>query len=163
MAYKEKASAGLKHYECVCRSHAWAYPFDEELQHWREMQALPEKMKAGLAEKGVPVYRPAPQPLPHVILLSIDDVALFKLRRWRVFKSPARKKAKFEVKRGVVGKALQRMVLPDAEIVQFKSNDGTDCRRKNLTATTMKEVCKSRAQRFKKDRSHVSIGTGSTT
>lgn len=140
MTYYPKADVGLDHYTCVCGEHCFAYPFDDALETWRKYRVTHPLIRKMLKEKGRAVDTPPPPHKHHVILLSPEDAHLFKLKRWRVFKSPARKKAKFTVQRAVMSKALQRLVLPDAKIVQFVSGDGCDCRRSNLKATTMKSV-----------------------
>ena len=141
MTYYPKADAGLRHYTCACGDHVWAHAFDDAMENWTKFRVTHPLIRKMLQEKGRAVDTPPPPPEPHVILLSPEDAKLFSTRRWRVFRSPARKRARCEVKRGIVGKALQRLVLPDAKIVQFVSNNGCDCRRSNLLATTMREVC----------------------
>lgn len=143
----EKATVGVPSWTCHCGDHCFAYPHSDAFEFWQKTRVTNPTVRRILQEKGRLVDEPPPPPEPHVILLSPDDAWLFKLRRWRVFNSPARKKATYEVKRGIVGKALQRLVLPDAPIVQFVSGNGCDCRRSNLKATTMKEVCSDRRSR----------------
>ena len=53
-------------------------------------------------------------------------------------------KAKYEVKRAIMSKALQRLIHPDAEVIQLRDNNGADLRRSNLVVTNMRDVCRQR-------------------
>lgn len=140
MTRHTKAETGIASWTCHCGDHVFGYPFDDALDTWRKYRVTHPVIRKMMLDKGMVVDTPPPLPEPYVILVSLIDAPLLALRRWRVFRSPTRKKAKFEVKRGLVGRALQRMVLPGAEIVQFLAGDGTDCRRVSLLATTRKKM-----------------------
>ena len=144
MTYYAKADVGLDHYTCACGDHCFAYPFDDAMESWRKFRVTNSTVRRLLEEKGMVVDTPPPPQEPHVILLSPDDAYLFKLKRWRIFPSPARKRAKYEVKRAVMSKALQRLIHPDAEVIQLRDNNGADLRRSNLVVTNMRDVCRQR-------------------
>lgn len=144
--YRTKAQNGLDHYACACGDHVFAFPQDDALAKWRSAQSIHPSLKQALREKGLLVDRPRPPPLPHVIMVSPQDAHFLAERRWRVHRSPARKKARYTVQARVKGRPLHRMILPGAEVVQFVGgSDGTDCRREKLRATTMREVARGRS------------------
>lgn len=140
--YSTRATVGIPSWTCHCGNHQFAFPYDEARVDWDALNRSMFRQK--FIDKGVLSETP-PALQPHVILVSMIDVPLLSRRRWRIVKSPARKKARFEVRGRSRGKPLQRLIYPNAEVIQFANNDGTDLRRENLRWTTMREVCRQRA------------------
>lgn len=135
---------GLPSVKCACGDHVFAYPYDDALHSWRELQSIHPILKARLAEQGVVVDKPPPPTPPHVILLSPADAQWFDKAKWRVLDA-RNKRYRVEVKRRVVGKALHRLLMPGAPIVEFLNSWGSDLRRSNMRETTMKELKNARA------------------
>lgn len=141
--YTTRATVGIPSWTCHCGIHQFAYPYDEARVDWDALNRSMFKQK--FIDQGVLSETP-PATQPHVILISPIDVPLLSMRRWRVVKSPARKKARFEVRGRSRGKALQRLIYPDAEVIQLRNNNGADLRRENLRQTNMRDVCRAREE-----------------
>jgi HNH endonuclease len=73
-------------------------------------------------------------------LIDIDDEHFLRERRWRVWPTRPRCRAKLELKSGPHGLPLQRMVMAGAKVVRFRDGNGLDCRRENLVAMTKQEL-----------------------
>ena len=141
MLYKSKAEPGIPSRDCHCGARVFALPFDDKLETWKTLNASRYRQK--FIDAGILPPEP-PRPQPYVILLDTIDRDLFKLRRWRVVRSPPGKLNKFEVAGSVKGRRLHRMLLPDAEVIRIVNRNGCDVRRENLEATTMRAVCQKR-------------------
>jgi len=81
-----------------------------------------------------------PRPSPHVVIASIEDAELLKLRRWRVFPTRGGCRAKYQLQSGPRGLPLHRMVLAGAKIVRLKNRNGLDVRRCNLLKMTKQQM-----------------------
>jgi hypothetical protein len=77
-----------------------------------------------------------------------------KKRRWRALPTPKGHRAKFYLQQGRRARPLQRMIFPNAEVIEFRDGSGLDLRRINLRCTTLRTLLRERnARRGWKDNS----------
>jgi hypothetical protein len=114
----------------------WAFPWSDDLASYVSYQR--SQLRSLIDERGLaPKF---PQPKMHVVLASPVDRPLLELRRWRVWPTRPRCRAKWEIKAGPHGLPLQRMILAGAKVVRFRDGNGLDCRRENLLEITPQQL-----------------------
>jgi hypothetical protein len=130
---------GLKVYGCECGQTAFAAPWDDAMAAWISHKKMPPYLRQIMEEKGMAPNRPPPS--PHVIICDASDAHLLSMRRWRVFPTRPRCRAKVQLQGGPRGMPFQRLVLSGAKnAVRFINGSGTDVRRENLRRVTRKEI-----------------------
>ena len=123
-------------HECECGQMIWAFPWDDDLASYVSYQRSP--LRSLIDERGLaPKF---PQPKMHVVFASPEDRPLLELRRWRVWPTRPRCRAKWELKAGPHGLPLQRMILAGAKVVRFRDGNGMNVQRENLVAMTKQEL-----------------------
>lgn len=121
------------------------FPWHKEMFNWLRFMQCPVPLRALLEAKGL--ARPQPALLPHVIIADPVGAPLLRQSRWRVYTTPKGCKAKYQIQRGKKGVPLQKIVMPDAEIVRFANGNGCDVRRDNLISTTWRQLALTRAKK----------------
>jgi hypothetical protein len=134
--YMRVNGRGFVSHKCECGEHLWALPWLNEMDAW--VRHLRSPLRAMFEAKGF-----APKELqlsPHVVIASVEDADLLKLRRWRVFPTRGGCRAKYQLQSGPRGLPLHRMVMVGAKIVRLKNRNGLDVRRCNLFETTKQQL-----------------------
>ena len=122
--------------ECECGQMIWAFPWDDALASYVSYQRSP--LRSLIDERGLaPKF---PQPKMHVVFASPVDRPLLELRRWRVWPTRPRCRAKWELKAGPKGLPLQRMIMAGAKVVRFRDGNGMNMQRENLLEITPQQL-----------------------